>query len=350
MREKVPLTLIYLGRRGGGAKLTSQITQELNVSKKFELSSICIRSDNELAKDYDQSKVVILFEVLFSVRTLFKIAQYAWFPKKLLADTNLGANGFCLIPMISPLGLIVEGLLKNQGVKVIRLLHDFEKHPGDKWPPDFLIRYIVKQSKFLIALSNDVGNKIRILNPKIKVSIYPHPPFDFSASTETIETSSRYVLFIGRIRKYKGVDNLISAFTKLGIEDTELVIAGEGKLRVKKDSRIRIINRWLGEREITNLIKNAEVVVFPYVEASQSGLLPYCLKESKKVVVTPLQGLLEQTSGYDNVFVSTDFEDEALAVSLSSALRSKAITNGVKKSAIKKIEDCLLESGLFSKE
>jgi glycosyltransferase involved in cell wall biosynthesis len=155
---------------------------------------------------------------------------------------------------------------------------------------------------------------------------------------------------VGRIRKYKGVENLISAFTKLGIEEMELVIAGEGKLRVKKDFGIRIINRWLEEWEITELIKNAEVVVFPYIEASQSGLLPYCLNESKKVVVTPLQGLLEQTSGYKNVFVSTAFDDEALAVSLSSALRAKAIINGVKKPAVKNIEDCLLEGGLFSKE
>jgi hypothetical protein len=65
--------------------------------------------------------------------------------------------------------------------------------------------------------------------------------------------------------------------------------------------------------------------------------------------VTPLPGLLEQSSGYDNVFVSTDFDDEALAVSLRSALRAKAITNSVKGSAIKNIDDCLLESGLFPK-
>jgi glycosyltransferase involved in cell wall biosynthesis len=350
MKDKVPLALIYLGRRGGGAKITSQISQELKASKKFELSTICIRSDNELAKVYDQSKVVALFDDLFSARTLFKIAQYVWCPKKLLADTSLGANSYCLIPMISPLGLIVEGLLKKQGVTVIRLLHDFEKHPGDKWPPDILIRYIVNQSKFLIALSNDVAKKIRILNPKIRISIYPHPPFKFSASTEIIETSARYVLFVGRIRKYKGVENLISAFTKLGIEDMELVIAGEGKLRVKKNSGIRIINRWLEEWEITELIKNAEVVIFPYTEASQSGLLPYCLNESKKVVVTPLPGLLEQISNHENVFVTNDFEVKALAVSIDIAIRAEKFSKKSKKFSIKNIEECLSESGLFSKK
>jgi len=350
MREKVPLALIYLGRRGGGAKITSQISQELKLSKRFELSTICIRSDNELADDYDQSKIVTLFDDLFSFRTLYKIFQYAVFPKKLLNDTKLNTNGFCLIPMISPLGLIVEGLLKNQKVTTIRLLHDFKKHPGDKWPPNILIRNIVKNSKFLITLSNEVATKLLMLNPKIKVSIYPHPPFEFRSSLKSMKPFPKYILFIGRIRKYKGVKSLVSAFTQVRIKDLKLIIAGEGKLRIKKDPRIEIINRWLEEWEMSELIKNAEVVVFPYTEASQSGLLPYCLNEGKKVVVTPLLGLLEQISNHENVFVTNDFEVKALAESLAIAVRADVKPVGDRKLAIKSIEDCLLESGIFSEE
>jgi hypothetical protein len=106
MKEKVPLALIYLGRRGGGAKITSQISQELKASKKFELSTICIRSDNELAKVYDQSKVVALFDDLFSARTLFKIAQYVWCPNKLLADTRSNHVVWTVLPLGS-MGLLV---------------------------------------------------------------------------------------------------------------------------------------------------------------------------------------------------------------------------------------------------
>jgi glycosyltransferase involved in cell wall biosynthesis len=349
MGEKVPLALVYLGRRGGGAKITSQISQELQQSKKFELSTICIRNDNELAKEYDQSKVVALFDDLVSFRTLFKVLQYGVFPKQLLTSAQLTANSICLVPMISPLGLIVEGILKNQGITVIRLIHDFKRHPGDNWPPNILVWYIVKNSKFLIALSNEVANRIRSLNPKIKVSVYPHPPFEFSATKRAIKSSRKYVLFIGRIRKYKGVENLILAFTKLGIQNVDLVIAGSGKLKVKNVSGVKFINRWLEEWEISDLIKNAEVVVFPYLEASQSGLLPYCLNESKKVVVTPLPGLLEQTKAFRNVFVTKDFEDAALTDSLGIAVRAKVIPKSVNKFQSKIIEICLLESKLFSK-
>ena len=73
MRAKVPLTICYLGRRGGGAKITSQIYQDLKNSETFSTVAICIRSDNELAKEYDQSKQIFLFENLLSIKTLAKV-------------------------------------------------------------------------------------------------------------------------------------------------------------------------------------------------------------------------------------------------------------------------------------
>jgi glycosyltransferase involved in cell wall biosynthesis len=350
MEEKVPLSIIYLGKRGGGAKITSQIVNELKNSKMFSVTSICLRSDNELIKEYDQSNVVRLFNDLVSLKTFLRLFKYVLMPKKLRLKARLPVNGFCLIPMISPLGMLVESILRRQGITVIRLLHDFEKHPGDKWPPNALNRHIVKHSKFLIALSNDVAGKIMKLNPKVQVSVYPHPSFDFITSPVESNISSSYLLFVGRIRAYKGVENLISAFTQLEIKGKELVIAGEGKLRVKPDSRIKFINRWLGENEIASLVKNAEVVIFPYIEASQSGILPYCVSQNKKIVVTPLPGLLDQISTYKNAFITEGFEVEDLTLALISAIQSEVVAQEIGSRMYKNIEACLLESSIFAKK
>lgn len=350
MEEKVPLSIIYLGRRGGGAKITSQVSHDLKRSNHFSVSSICIRSDNELLKEYDQSSVVRLFDELRSVKTVLRIFQYAFMPKKLLTEVRLTSKGFCLIPMISPLGMVVEKILEMQGVTIIRLLHDFERHPGDNWPPNILNRHIVKKSKFLIALSNDVADKIAKLNPRMRVSVYPLPTFNFSFSDIEIHKSTGYLLFIGRIRRYKGVENLISAFTKLEIQDKELIIAGEGKLQVSSNSRIKTINRWLDETEITNLIKNAEVVIFPYLEASQSGILPYCVIQNKKVVVTPLVGLLDQVTWYENAYITQGFEVDDLVSALNAAIEATVVVRTTVSPVSKNIEACLLESGFFTKE
>lgn len=350
MTAKVPIAIVYLGRRGGGAKITKNISKDLQTSKIFSLVTICVRKDNELAKEYDQSRIVTLFDDLASIGTFVKIFKYALSPKKLLSDTGLLATGVCLVPMISPLGLIIEGLLKAQGVTVVRLLHDFEKHPGDSWPPNFLIRRIVKNSKFLITLSTGVALKVKELNPNIGLSMYPHPAFDFSTSKTPINTSKKYLLFVGRIRKYKGIENLVAAFSNLNLENIELVIAGEGKLQVKSNPKIKVINRWLEEHEIATLVQNAEVVIFPYIEASQSGMLPYCMSEKKKVIVTPLTGLLEQTEGYKNAFVTTNFDIDSLSCAITSAMGSETISRITGPQAIQNIETCLLQSGLFSKK
>lgn len=349
MEEKIPLSILYLGRRGGGAKITKKIAEDLQTSNKFSLSSICIREDNEEVKEYDQSKAIKIFDALLSGTTLMKIFQYALVPTKLLSDMRLSTDGTCVVPMISPLGLVIEGLLKAQGVNIIRILHDFEKHPGDKWPPTYLIRRIIKQSKFLIALSDEVASKIKDSNPKIKVAIYPHPIFDFSADQIGLENRSDYILFIGRIRKYKGVENLVKAFREIDKKNIGLVIAGEGKLLATTDSSVRVINRWLDDNEIASLIKNAEVVVFPYIEASQSGFLPYCVSENKKVVVTPLSGLLEQTMSYRNTYITEDFGVEKLSLAISAAIAAETFIENLEVPKTVNFEKPLLESGLFSK-
>jgi glycosyltransferase involved in cell wall biosynthesis len=349
MEHKAPLSIIYLGRRGGGAKLTANISEDLGNSKKFSIMAICVRKDNELVEAYDQSKIVTLFNGLSSISTFSRIITYVFFPNKLLLDTRLSPVGVCLVPMISPLGLIVERLLKAQGVTVIRLLHDFEKHPGDSWPPNLLIRRIVKKSEFLITLSAGVASKVKELNPNIRVSNYPHPAFNFPISKAHTMPPKKYILFIGRIRKYKGVENLIAAYSDLIPEDIDLVIAGEGKLEYKVQPNIRVINRWLEEHEIASLVQNAEVVVFPYIEASQSGMLPYCVNENKKVVVTPLPGLLEQTSTYKNAYISGGFEVDSLIQALNAAIPAKTFIEESSGVASKNIEECLLESGLFTK-
>jgi hypothetical protein len=92
------------------------------------------------------------------------------------------------------------------------------------------------------------------------------------------------------------------------------------------------------------------VVVFPYLEASQSGILPFCVGENKKVVVTPLPGLLEQTSTYKNAYVTKGFEVDELIQALNAAILAETFIEKSSGVASNNIEECLLESGLFTKK
>jgi len=350
MKDLNPISILYLGKRGGGAELTLILTRELKASSLFEVRAVGLRRDNEAWSRADQSSRVEIFSNGYTLETLLKIIGFAFKPKLLLKRLKLQPGDACLIPMISPLGLVVEMILKKNRVNVIRLIHDFKKHPGDYFPPNWLTRQVIRKSDFLITLSEAVDVKIKEKFSKIRTSVYPHPDFGFKGKSAGRIIGAEYLLFIGRLRIYKGVKNLIEATTSISDFSPLLVIAGEGDLKIKHDPKIVMINKWLTEAEISNLVQNAEVIVFPYIEASQSGLIPFCMSSGKKIIITPLDGLLEQTSGYPNLFIAKDLDPTSLAIVLETAIKTPIQEIGYELNNSKSIELCLLESGIFSKE
>jgi glycosyltransferase involved in cell wall biosynthesis len=114
------------------------------------------------------------------------------------------------------------------------------------------------------------------------------------------EFESGYYLFFGRIDKYKGISNLLNAYLAISKEvDIPLVIAGQGKLSdresllVQKDSKIVLLNRFIEDGEMIWLFQNARALILPYLEASQSGIIPIAYHYGKPVLVMDLPGLTE---------------------------------------------------------
>jgi glycosyltransferase involved in cell wall biosynthesis len=99
----------------------------------------------------------------------------------------------------------------------------------------------------------------------VQVGVYKLPVFNFAMRDIKISLPSRYILFIGRVREYKGIPLLVEAFENLENQDLKLIIAGEGNLEGLANPAVERIARWLDESEIAQLINQAEVVVFPYI-------------------------------------------------------------------------------------
>jgi glycosyltransferase involved in cell wall biosynthesis len=107
------------------------------------------------------------------------------------------------------------------------------------------------------------------------------------------------LLLIGRIRDYKGLNHLLEEFRSINSKFT-LLIAGEGSAKAEMPANVFFLNRWLNRIEFEHLIDFADIVLFPYSEASQSGILPIAIAKNKKIVVSTAPGLLEQSSGSQN--------------------------------------------------
>ncbi len=100
-----------------------------------------------------------------------------------------------------------------------------------------------------------------------------------------------YVLFFGRVEKYKGVDLLYAAFKDYPqLKDEILVIAGKGNVYFDYENLPNVIwlNRFILDEEIKNLFQKAKCVVFPYISATQSGVFSFCFYFNKQVIASDI--------------------------------------------------------------
>lgn len=112
--------------------------------------------------------------------------------------------------------------------------------------------------------------------------------------------NSNYILFFGRISKYKGIKYLLDAMMMIHQEcpDLNLIIAGKGDFdfditKYEHLPYIQIENRYIDDRELSALICNCKFIVCPYTDATQSGVLMSSFAWNKTAIVTSVGGLPE---------------------------------------------------------
>ncbi|HZV72544.1 MAG TPA: glycosyltransferase family 4 protein [Conexibacter sp.] len=104
------------------------------------------------------------------------------------------------------------------------------------------------------------------------------------------------VLCFGLVRPYKGVDVLLEAWR--GIEDAELWIVGLPKtdlapLRAAAPPGVRFVPRFVADDEIPAFFRRADLVVLPYREIDQSGVLFTALAFGSPLLLSAVGGFPE---------------------------------------------------------
>jgi glycosyltransferase involved in cell wall biosynthesis len=137
-----------------------------------------------------------------------------------------------------------------------------------------------------------------------KVRVIPHGAFAHLAQQRDVRplppelaaVEKPVVLCFGLLRPYKGIDVLLEAWR--GIEDAELWIVGLPKLdlaplRAAAPPGVRFVPRFVADEEIPAFFRRAELVVLPYREIDQSGVLFTALAFGSPLLLTRVGGFPE---------------------------------------------------------
>lgn len=216
---------------------------------------------------------------------------------------------------------------------------------------DHIIKHIDLAKEEAIKIGVNVSKKIVVI-PHGVLDYYKSVPRDNSIVTKV--NAKNLILFFGSILYCKGLDILLKSFGKLPkrvLDKTQLLIAGYPYIPIKplKDivKKLRLEERVIWElgyidgRKITPIFERADVVVLPYRNIEQSGVLMLAIAFRKYIIASSINGLKEVLKDYP---LSTLVEPENILMlrkALEDALSDENSLNVKKHLTYKEIDNLI---------
>jgi alpha-maltose-1-phosphate synthase len=200
-------------------------------------------------------------------------------------------------------------LLRFKRLPLVVTIHDVTTHPG----ADSRIALRRRCIKILLRRKSNVihvhGLTPRKLleenNPALaaKSMIVPHGTLSLFTQWKDghVEREPHNCLFFGRMEKYRGLDNLlkIGRLLKEKLHRVRIVVAGRGtELGKYKDEMLalgifEIHDSFIPDKDVQCFFRRASLLLLPYHEASQSGVISMGLPFGVPVVATNVGSISE---------------------------------------------------------
>lgn len=166
--------------------------------------------------------------------------------------------------------------LRLTRVPMVRTVHNLELPEGISRREVLLLRWAERAVALRIRI-----NEVTELDDGTPVETVVHGHYrDWYAPHARSERRPGRLAFVGQVRRYKGVDQLVDAFRETTGTGLSLRIAGRptseelaGQLRAAAtaDPRIGLSLAFASDRDLVTEVSEAELVVLPYREMHNSG-------------------------------------------------------------------------------
>jgi glycosyltransferase involved in cell wall biosynthesis len=264
------------------------------------------------------------------------------------------------VPYWTPSLAAISYLVKHYTrIKIVYVCHNVTPHEESGTIDHRLAWVVLKRGDAFIVHSEQDRRKLRALLPRSQVWRTNLPTYeelqhlaeqstDHHVSRATLGLDGkRVVLFFGFVRPYKGLEYLIQALPLAlkQLPDLHLLVVGEiwsGRHTYEGYARnagvaehMTIIDEYVPNEALDDYFAIADVVVLPYVTATQSAVVQLAFGFGKPVITTRVGGLHEVVQdGYNGLVVPPQNEEalaaaivryfeQGLAESLSSNIRNE---------------------------
>lgn len=254
------------------------------------------------------------------------ITSYYWRRKRWMTLMNIPF--FCLQIWL---------VRKILGVKLTWTVHNIQPHDSEgKLIHQFCRRFLAQHCYWIRIFSDQSraeaakelkqpDNKFRIVPEGSYVGWYPNESTMQEARTAlSLPLNDKILLYLGLIKPYKGIIELIKAFKVLPPDGLKLVIVGRSMnktylaaIKTELTSKIELYDQFIEDKNLQLFFNAANLVVLPFQKIENSGSVILAMG-FKKPIIAPAQGVLtKRLAQQDNLLYSDGKLKDKLKYALS---------------------------------
>ena len=183
-----------------------------------------------------------------------------------------------------------------------------------------LSKLVFRRMKRFIVHAEKEMEMLKEMLPGAEARLGFHPRYSFFTenrklidvrAVHNVDSDKKILLYFGYVRPYKGLSYLIESLK--AIRETipiHLFVVGEiweGKEDYLRQIEklgladiITVIDAYVPDEEVGNYFEAADLVVLPYITATQSGIAKIAFSFTKPVITTRVGGLIDLPEEYPN--------------------------------------------------
>jgi glycosyltransferase involved in cell wall biosynthesis len=208
-------------------------------------------------------------------------------------------------------GAMARMLKRRIGARIVFVCENVVSHEN-RFVDRFLTKFALSSADYFMVLSGVVASRVQSLFPRTPVRQAALPVYgcyntsgvDRDAVRESLGLTRPTMLFFGYVREYKGLAYLLRAMPMiLEHVDVDLLVVGEfydDRARYDRiidelgiGERVRVVAEHVPDESVGDYFGAADVVVLPYVSATQSGITQIAFAFGLPVISTNVGGLPE---------------------------------------------------------